>query len=99
MTKFAGLCVGGPYAGKQIVEMSGVLKVEVELRPKRLRPGNGQSPVVNFKTHIYRSQMIGTVGVWIHESLTLDEAVQTMASGYIAARKQADIRATAAFSG
>lgn len=97
--KFAGLCVGGPYAGKQIVEMSGVFKVEERTTPtKRLRPGGVVPSKLTFKTHSYRSRMVGKVGLWIHHSLTADEALQEIAAGYIEACRQADPRVTPSFS-
>lgn len=99
MEKFAGLCVGGPYAGKQIVEMTG--KFAVHERPQR-RLGRIDGKVSRFpnavKTHHYHSHMVGEVGLWVHESMTLDEAVKEIAAGYIAACKQADPRVIPSFT-
>lgn len=99
MTKFSGLCVGGPYAGRLIVGTTGILHVEQRLKR---RPGlvNGKvaSVGVEIRTHLYYSQMVGTVGLWIHESMTGDPALQEIAAGYIAACKQVDSRVTPSFS-
>lgn len=99
--QFAGLCVGGPYAGKQIVEITGTFKVEERVRTPILTRIEGKVFSLHppgIKTHIYRSQMVGTVGLWIHESMTGDQALQEIAAGYIAACKQVDSRVTPSFS-
>lgn len=97
--QFAGLCVGGPYAGKQIVEMTGTFKVteRPQRRLARIDSKVSRAPIAG-KEHIYRSHMIRTVGLWIHHSLTLDEAIQEIAASYITACKQADPRVIPSFS-
>ena len=100
MTQFAGLCVGGPYAGKQIVEMTGTFRVEERPPTRRLTRVEGKvsRAAMTIKTHLYHSHMVGEVGLWVHESLTLDEAVREIAAGYIEACKRADPRVTPSFS-
>lgn len=96
MKQFAGLCVGGPYAGKQIVEMTGTLKVQERETVRHRTRAFGALPSV--RQHVYRSHMIGSVGLWIHESLDLDGALKELAGGYITACNQADPRVAPSFS-
>lgn len=98
--QFAGLCVGGPYAGKQIVTTSGTFKIHERPRARAVLAvleGKASRTPIAVKEHIYRSHMIRTVGLWVHHSLTLDEAIQEIAAGYMQACKQADPRVTPTF--
>lgn len=98
--QFAGLCIGGPYAGKQIVTTSGTFKITERLPARAVLAaleGKASQAPVAVKEHIYHSHMIRTVGLWIHHSLTLDEAIQEIAAGYIQACKQADPRVIPTF--
>lgn len=99
-TQFAGLCVGGPYAGKQIVEMTGVFKVQ-ERPQRRLARIDGKVSEVPRVTreHLYRSRMVQSIGLWIHHSLSLEEAMQEIAGGYMTACNQADPRVIPSFRG
>ena len=99
MTSFSGLCVGGPYAGRLIVGSTGTLHVEERLKRRLGRIGNkAASAGAEFKTHRYYSHMVGEVGLWVHESMTLQQALAEIAAGYIEACKQADPRVVPSFS-
>lgn len=98
MTKFAGLCVGGPYAGRLYVGSTETIMVEERVGRMRLRPENGQSPVMNVKSNVYGRQQVGELGLWVHESMTLQQALAEIAAGYMEACKQADPRVTPSFT-
>lgn len=96
--QFAGLCVGGPYAGKLHVAATEAFMVEERVGQLRLKPTNGQSPVMNVKSNLYTRHQVGELGLWLHESLTPEQAMAEIAAGYIEACKQADPRVTPSFS-
>lgn len=99
MTSFSGLCVGGPYAGRLIVGTTGTLHVEERLKRRLGRVGGKiASTGVEYKTHLYYSHMVGEVGLWVHESMTIDQGIAEIAAGYIEACKQADSRVVPSFS-
>lgn len=99
MTSFSGLCVGGPCAGRLIVGTTGTIHVEERLKRRLGRVGGKVASVgAEFKTHRYYSHQVGEVGLWVHESMTLDQGVAEIAAGYIEACKQADPRVVPSFS-
>lgn len=82
MNGVAGLCVGGPNAGVLYAASGNTFRVEVtppRLVTKPLPPG---ALAVQTETHVYYRHRIGSVGLWIHGSMTIDEAIREIASAY-----------------
>lgn len=85
MTQYAGLCVGGPLAGKSISHPHQKLKLEqFERRPIRealevsLRP-----PLPPEEPFFYNWHHTGAQGFWIPDGQSLHDAINTLAEAYV----------------
>lgn len=84
-TSYAGLCVGGPLAGKSIAYPHQKMKVEqFERQPLRTAleqslaaPGAIPEPIT------YNWHHTGAQGFWIPDGESLHDAINTMALAYV----------------
>lgn len=77
---YTGLCVGGPMAGKTVARPKQFFKCEELLAS--LKASLADDPVPT-QEHAYSWQHIGPFALWIHESLNLSTALETLALSYM----------------
>lgn len=87
MTEYAGLCVGGPMAGKSAVSRTTVLRVEerpvATLRDKlEASVSDGPMPDLEVTTHTYHWLHMGGYALWIIDTLNAHDAIKEMAVAY-----------------
>jgi hypothetical protein len=85
--QFAGLCIGGPYAGKQFVNTSRHMTVEERPPLKKalelsIIGDPVGTPLPPVKTHGYTWTHIGPFALWLHEETNLKQALEEMALAY-----------------
>lgn len=87
MTQYAGLCVGGPLAGKSISHPHQKMKLEqFERRPlKEALEASLQSLPPPMEPVIYNWHHTGAQGFWIPEGQSLHDAINTLAQSYVEA--------------
>lgn len=83
---YAGLCVGGPLAGKSIAYPH--QKMPVALQPERCRDPkcpNASGPAHHHGAEEarYNWHHTGAQGFWIPEGETLHDAINTLATAYM----------------
>lgn len=83
--KFSGLCVGGPYAGKQIVAASESFTLQ-EMPPLKevlqASISDKPEPLPAITTHRYTWTHIGPFALWLHQDTNLNQALNAMALAY-----------------
>lgn len=87
MTQYAGLCVGGPLAGKSVSHPHQKMKLEhFERRPlKEALEASLQPPEPPLEPVIYNWHHTGAQGFWIPEGQSLHDAINTLAQAYVEA--------------
>lgn len=85
MTQFAGLCVGGPLAGKSISHPHQKMKLEqFDRRPlKEALEASLQPPGEPMEPIIYNWHHTGAQGFWIPEGQSLHDAINELALAYV----------------
>lgn len=85
MTQYAGLCVGGPLAGKSVSHRHQKMKVESFERPPlkaQLEASVAGEDIVPAEEQFYQWLHTGGQGLWIFQGLTLHDAINEMATAY-----------------
>lgn len=82
---FAGLCVGGPLAGKSIAHPTQRLKVEqFDRKPlKEALEASLAADIAPAEPFTYNWHHTGAQGFWIPEGETLHDAINTLATAYM----------------
>ena len=83
--RFAGLCVGGPLAGKSIAHPTQRLKVEqfVRMPLKEALEASVAAEIAPAEPVIYNWHHTGAQGFWIPQGETLHDAINTLALAYM----------------
>lgn len=79
MTDYHGVCVGGPWDRRRIMAQVGRLDVPENAPRQRF---DALAPA-SYKRHRYRHVQVTTgVGLWLHEDLTLPQALTRLVQHY-----------------
>lgn len=84
MTQYAGLCVGGPLAGKSISYPHQKMKLE-QFERMPLKAALEASLQPPLEPVIYNWHHTGAQGFWIPEGQSLYDAINTLAQAYVEA--------------
>lgn len=83
MTQYAGLCVGGPYAGRVVHHHTNRLKVQVR-PPAVLDPAPVRYTIeADANEHTYNWLPIGGIGLWCVDTMTLEEVMNDLCVAYV----------------
>ena len=76
---YAGLCVGGPLAGKSVAHQHQTMKVQ-SYNAGKLGAPTTESAIEDF---VYNWHHTGAQGFWIPQGESLHDAINTLAVAYV----------------
>ncbi len=84
---YSGLCVGGPWAGKQITQNYDFFEVStMEMPPLKVFPQHEhEKPLIVTTVYVYRA-VYPEIGLWIVNEMTPKEMWKELLSVYIEAK-------------